>query len=99
MDRVARTLPEDECRFYFAFPRRAPGFMSLLYVHAGEKTYYQTFHRGIAAIESVARLHRSHAIVCQVTNDRLTERLMERWGYERHAPQLGENHFIRRLGD
>lgn len=97
MDRVVRTLPEDECRFYFAFPRSAPGFMSLLYVHAGEKTTYQTFHQGIASIEAIARLRRSHAIVCQVTNDRLSERMMNRWGYVKHAPHLGPDHYICRL--
>jgi hypothetical protein len=97
MDRVARNLPDDECRFYYAFPRTSPGFMSLLYVHAGEKTTYKTFHQGIAAIESLAKLNRSQAIVCQVTNDRLTERMMRRWGYVKHAEHLGRDHYIRRF--
>lgn len=96
-DRVVRTLPEDECRFYYSFPRSAPGFLSLLYVHAGEKTTYRTFHRGIETIDAIARLRKARGIVCQVTNDRLTDRMMNRWGYVRHAENLGDGHYIRRL--
>jgi len=96
-DRVIRMLPDDECRFYYAFPIRSPGFLSLLYVHAGERTSYRTFHQGIVAIERIARLRKAQAIVCQVTNDRLTERLMQRWGYVRHAKHAGDNHYICRL--
>jgi len=97
VDRVVRSLPEDECRFYYSFPRSAPGYMSLLYVHAGEKTYYRTFHQGIVAIDAIAGLHKARAIVCQVTNDRLNDRMMTRWGYVKHAENLGDNHYIRRL--
>lgn len=96
-DQVVRVLPRDECRFHYAFPRRSPGFMSLLYVHAGEKTSYRTFHQGIVAIEAIANIHRALAIVCHVTNDRLTHRMMTRWGYETHAKNLGAHHYIRRL--
>ncbi len=97
VDRVVRSLPEDECRFYYSFPRSAPGYMSLLYVHAGEKTYYQTFHQGIEAMDAIAGLRKARAIVCQVTNDRLNDRMMTRWGYVKHAENLGDNHYIRRL--
>ena len=71
--------------------------MSLLYVHAGEKTTYETFHQGILAIDAIATLRKAHGIVCQVTNDRLTDRMMQRWGYVKHASALGDNHYIRRL--
>lgn len=95
-DRVVRTLPDEECRFYYSFPRSAPGYMSLLYVHAGEKTTYRTFHRGIVAVEEIANLRKARGIVCQVTNERLTDRMMTRWGYSKHAESLGNNHYIRR---
>jgi hypothetical protein len=96
-DRVVRTLPIDECRFYYSFPRSAPGYLSLLYVHAGEKTTYATFHQGILALDAIASIRKAYGIVCQVTNDRLTDRMMNRWGYVKHAAALGDNHYIRRL--
>jgi hypothetical protein len=96
-EQIARTLPTEECRFYYAFPRRSPDYLSLLYVHAGPQTSYRTFHRGIVAIEAIARSRNARGIVCQVTNHRLTERLMGRWGYERHALRLGGDHYIHRL--
>jgi hypothetical protein len=96
-DRVVRSLPEDECRFYYSFPHSVPGYMSLLYVHAGEKTSYRTFRQGIVAMDTIARWRKSQAIVCQVTNSRLTHRMMTRWGYVRHAENIGDNHYIRRF--
>lgn len=97
MDRVVRQLPLDECRFYYAFPLRSPGFLSLLYVHAGDKTSYRTFHQGIVAMDCIARIRGAQAIVCEVTNDRLTESMMARWGYVPHARSLGDHHYIRRF--
>ena len=96
-DRISRSLPVDECRFYYAFPKSSPGFMSLLYTHAGPRTSYATFYRGIETLDRIATLNKAHAIVCQTTNDRLTERMMNRWGYHRHAENLGDGHYIRRF--
>jgi len=96
-DRISRSLPVDECRFYYAFPKSSPGFMSLLYTHAGPRTSYATFYRGIETLDRIATLNKARAIVCQTTNDRLTERMMNRWGYHRHAENLGDDHYIRRF--
>lgn len=96
-DSYFRTLPRDFCRAYYAFPRRAPGFMSVLYARSGPKTQYKTLYRAVVVMDEIARLRDAQAIVCQTISLRASERLMNRWGYVRHAQSLGSNHFIKRL--
>lgn len=96
-DSVHRTLPTDSCRAYYAFPRRAPGFMSVLYARSGPGTQYKSIARAASAMDEIARIRDAQAIVCQMISERGTERLMKRWGYVRHAFSLGDNHYIKRL--
>lgn len=96
-DAYFRPLRPDFCRFFYAFPIRAPGFMSVLYCQSGPRTQYKTFHQGVILLDQIARIHRAQAIVCQAASHRFNERVMRRLGYERHALHLGDNHYIRRL--
>ena len=91
------TLAADSCRAYYAFPQRAPGFMSVLYARSGPGTQYKTIARAARAMDEIARIRDAQAIVCQMVSERGTERLMKRWGYVRHAFSLGDNHYIKRL--
>ena len=96
-DSYVRTLPTDYCRVYYAFPRSAPGFMSVLYARSGPNTQYKTLFRAVGVMDKIAMLRDSDAIVCQAIGLRTTERLMNRWGYVRHALAVGDNHYIKRL--
>lgn len=96
-DSYHRVLPADHCIAYFAFPRSAPGYMSVLYAHSGPNTQYKTIYRAVSTMDQIAKLRNSDAIVCQMVSERGTERLMNRWGYVRHALSLGDNHYIKRL--
>jgi hypothetical protein len=96
-DDYLRSLDRDECRFYYSFPIRTPGFMSLNYAHSGPKTQYKTLRRGVLIADEIAAIRQANAIVCQAFNQRVTEALMNRWGYVRHASRLGSNHYIKRF--
>ncbi len=96
-DSCIRTLPNDHLRAYYAFPWRAPGFLSVLYACSGSNTQYKTLHRAVLVMDEIARLRNARAIVCQTISQRASERLMNRWGYVRHAAALGDNHYIKRL--
>lgn len=96
-DSTIRSLPSDFCRAYYAFPKRTPGYMSVLYARSGPNTQYKTLYRAVVVVDEIAKLRDSHAIVCQMIHLRVSERLMNRWGYVRHASALGDNHYIKRL--
>lgn len=96
LDSYMRRLPDDVCRVFYAFPRSSPGFMSVLYAYSGRNTQAKTLLLGVSTVDEIAEIHQAKAIVCQATNARLTERLMRRLGYVRHAHSLGPNHYIKR---
>jgi hypothetical protein len=73
--------------------------MTVSYAHSGPRTQYKTLFRGVQAVDEIAAIWNAQAIVCQATNERLNERLLNRLGYVRHALSLGNNHFIKRLGN
>ncbi len=96
-DSYIRTLPDDLLRTYYAFPWRTPGFLSVLYACSGPNTQYKTLLRAVLVMDEIAHLRNAKAIVCQTVTARASERLMNRWGYVRHAASLGDNHYIKRL--
>ena len=71
--------------------------MSLLYARSGPNTQYKTILRAVEVVDEIAKLKNTKSIVCQAVGIRATERLMNRWGYVRHATVLGDNHYIKRL--
>jgi len=87
----------DRCLLYFNQPRRIPNFLSLKYVVSTAGTSYRTFRAALTVLDAVAEQKRIDAIVCDAANMRLTERLMERLGWEPHKPQRWHRNYIRRF--
>ena len=44
-----------------------------------------------------ARIKRSDALLCDVASNRISDRLMRRWGWESHKPQRWHRNFIKRF--
>ena len=88
-----------ECRVFYAFPLRTPGFMAVQYLLCGPQTPYATLRRCVEIVSWIAQARRCQAVVCQAISDRLSERVMNRWGYVQHAKTLGPGHYIHRLKD
>ena len=89
--------PQDHCRLYYNQPLSSPNFLALRYIVSTERTSYATFRAALAVLDAVAALKRTDAIVCDVANPRLTDRLMRRWGWDAHKPQRWHRNFIRRF--
>lgn len=89
--------PADRCRLYYNQPLGSPNFLALKYIVSTERTSYATFRAVLAALDVVAAIKRTDAIVCDAANIRLSDRLMQRWGWEPHKPQRWHRNFIRRF--
>jgi hypothetical protein len=48
-------------------------------------------------LDEIARLKRSDALLCDVSNWRISERLMARFGWEPHCPSRWHRHYIKRF--
>lgn len=87
----------DRCLLYFNQPRKFSNFLALRYIHSTAGTSYRTFHTAVAALDEVARIKRSDALLCDVANARVSDRLMRRWGWEQHKPQAFHRNYIKRF--
>lgn len=97
LDTSRPRVKERECHVYYSFPMRTPGFMAVQYLVCGQETPYATLRRSVEIVSWIARARGCQAVVCQAISDRLSERVMKRWGYVPHAKTLGPGHYILRL--
>jgi hypothetical protein len=87
----------DRCLLYYNQPWRMPNYLALKYVVSTGGTSYATFRAALNVLDAVAALKRTDAIVCDVANLRISDRLLARLGWEPHKPQRWHRNFIRRF--
>ncbi|WP_146577007.1 hypothetical protein [Neorhodopirellula pilleata] len=87
----------DVCYLDYHIPRGLPQFITLDYIRSGQQTRYRTFIGACHILNEIAKRRQSAAIVAHVTNARISDRLLQRQGWERHMPQWRGRHFIRRF--
>ncbi|MEW4454234.1 hypothetical protein AB1L30_16290 [Bremerella sp. JC817] len=86
----------DHCRLYYNLPLSSPGFLTLAYVESTRQTSWKTLRRSAEVLDWVAAHRRVHATVCELSNERISTRLMQRVGWETHCEHLPGRHFIKR---
>jgi hypothetical protein len=87
----------DRCLLFYNQPRRQPNFLALKYIVSTTGTSYRTFRAALVVLDAIAKLKRTDAIVCDVANLRISDRLLARLGWEAHKPQRWHRNFIRRF--
>jgi hypothetical protein len=89
--------PGDRCRLYYNQPRRHGNYLALVYVVSDRDCTFASFRRAVELLDEVARVKQSDAILCDVWNLRISDRLLARWGYEPHKPQRWHRNYIKRF--
>ncbi len=87
----------DRCQLYYSQPRRFPDFLALTYVISSRGTTYATLVRVLQVMDEIARIKRSDAILANVSNWRISRRLLARHGWEPHCPSRWQRHYIKRF--
>jgi hypothetical protein len=96
-ERRHRRWSDDRCLLYFNQPWRFPNYLAVPYVVSGQGTKLATFYATLAALDAVARIKRSDAILADVLNIRISDRLLARQGWSPHKPSRWHRHFIKRF--
>lgn len=91
------TKPGDRCLLYYNQPRSCPNYLALKYVVSQRDCTLATAYRGLEILDEVARVKRSDAILCDVWNERISDEMLVRSGWEPHKPQRWHRHFIKRF--
>lgn len=89
--------PPDHCRLYWSQPLSAPRFLTVNYVRSSWQTTYATFLAAVQVLDAVAWIKNSDAMVCEAFNRRISDRLLQRWGWERHLANSRRRHYIKRF--
>ncbi len=97
LDETSRRGAPDRCELFYHVPLTSPSFLTLSYVRSSNQTSLSTFYAATLVLDEIARIKGSSAIVCNVTNGRLSDRLMARWGWESHCEHMAGRHFIKRF--
>lgn len=87
----------NRCLLYYNQPRNCPNFLALKYVVSQRDTTLATFRLALRVLDRVAAIKRSDAIVAEVSNLRISDRLLRRWGWEPHLAGGWRRHWIKRF--
>jgi len=87
----------DRCLLYYNQPRRHSQFLALRYMVSQRGATYATLCAALEVLDRVAELKRSDALLCDAANSRISERLMNRFGWEPHKPSRWHRNYIKRF--
>jgi hypothetical protein len=87
----------DSIRLYYNRPRRFGNFLVLKYAESSRGTSLASLNRALVVLDEIARLVECDALLCDVSNRRISTRLLGRWGWEAHCPARFHRHYIKRF--
>ncbi|NND98776.1 MAG: hypothetical protein HKN47_15760 [Pirellulaceae bacterium] len=87
------------CWLDYHQPFGMPAFLTLDYVRSGSQAGYKTFVGACHVLNEIARIRGAQAIVAHVSNGNISDRFLQRMGYERHMQNWSGRHWIRRFYD
>ena len=90
-------IEKDVCRCYYNQPFFHRSFLTLMYIQSSLATTRTTLVTTLNVLDTVARIKKSNALLTEVTNQRVSDRAMIRWGWERHCLNSKKRQFIKRF--
>jgi len=87
----------NRCLIFYNQPRRFPNFLAVKYAVTTPGTPPRTVQLGMAVLDEIARIKRTDALLCDVGNSRISDRLMRRFGWQPHKPQRWHRNYIKRF--
>jgi len=95
--RIYNLTEGDCCWLFYNQPLRFSNFLVLKYVVSSRAATLRTFRGALVVLDEIARLKQSDALLSEVVNQRISERLLDRWGWERHVQSSRRRHYIKRF--
>lgn len=93
-----RSQPPDQCILHYHSPLLSR-YLSLDLVLAGPQTRLSTIRGACEILDEVARIRGSVAIFAHVSTARISDRLLQRLGWQRHLLDESGRHWMKRFYD
>lgn len=88
---------QDVCRLFYNQPLGHRNYLTLSYVESSLNTQLKTVYSALDALSQIAYIKRSDAILAEVTNSRISDRILIRRNWERHREDSRQRHWIKRF--
>jgi hypothetical protein len=92
-----RRFPGDRLRLFYNQPRLHPNYLSLKYAVSSRDTTMATMLGALSALDEIARIKGSDAILTDAANFRISDRFLRRHGWERHTKARYHRNYIKRF--
>lgn len=92
-----RFLTGNRCWLYYNQPLGHSNFLAIKYMISARDCTFATARAAMIVLEEIARIKRSDAALCDVSNQRISARLLAREGWEQHCLSSPRRHFIKRF--
>ena len=87
----------NQIQLFYSQPFAHRNYLTLSYIVSTLQTSMTTLTLSMAVLDYVGYLKRSDAILTEVSNNRISDRLMRRLGFERHLLDSKKRHWIKRF--
>ena len=87
----------DRCLLYFNQPWRYRNYLAVTYMVSARDTTLATVYRALEALDEVARIKGTDALLCDAANWRLSPAILGRLGWEPHCPSRWHRHYVKRF--
>lgn len=95
--RAHRRSDGDWCRVYYNQPRSCSNFLAVTYALSSRDCSLKSIRTAARVLDDIAELKQTDALLCDVANSRISDRLLTRWGWQAHCPQRWHRNFIKRF--
>lgn len=93
----------DMCSLIYRGTRATPGYLAVEYARSGPRTGFASIRGVLAVLDQIARRRQCVAIVAHVSTWAISDRVLERFGWELQATRAGGGlsgrHWIKRFYD
>jgi hypothetical protein len=86
----------DRCRLYYNQPWGHRQFLALKYVVSTRDCTLATLRAALKVLDEIARLKGIDAVLTDASNQRISDRLLARGGWQSHCPSSWHRHYIKR---
>ncbi len=87
----------DRLLLYYNQPWGFANFLALKYIVSARQTSLGSVTRALDVLDQIARLKRVDAILCDVSNWRISKRSLSRFGWEPHCPSRWHRNYVKRF--
>ena len=85
---------DDQCWLDYHQPIGMPSFLTLDYIRSGHAAGYKSFVGACHVLDEIARIRGAAAIVAHVSAASISDRLLQRLGWERHLEHWSGRHVV-----